>query len=320
MATQDGSVDISAFANPGLSWDNSSDAKKIAAAAAASTGNPYYYGGNVAQPQYTVGGVPTSGENWQPIGSGGNIDVNALLNQLTSPAVSVPKLDYTPPSSAELQGKWKEFLERAAKDPDIVNYYQKLLDQAAGDTRLAIDFLDRDYKMGVRHTSDNLSETLKQLGLISEQEQETLAGNLNKRNIAVTDMGGGKTAYAAGGQPARELGWLNEGQKLRKEAEQRSAGQKIEGMGLGREKGVTSANQQLQQFGTQTAYNKGQDIQSRASNYMGLYNQGQQSDLLSAQIKQQNQIDNPGQSNTRTHINPKSGVWDDNYYATGNTG
>jgi hypothetical protein len=242
-----------------------------------------------------------------PIGSNGAIDVQSLLNTITQPTVQMPGLDYTPPTSSDLQGKWNEFLDRASKDPDIVNYYKTLLDQAAGDTKLAISFLDRDYTTGVRQTSDTLSATLEKLGLTSATEQDTLKNDLNKRQIGLTDVGGGQTAYAVGGQPATELGQLNQTQKLRNEAEQRSAGQKIETMGLTKEKGVTSANQQLQQFGTQIAHDKGTQIENRAQSYMGLYNQGQQNDLLQAQINQNNQTNNP--SPTLTSYNDRLTAW-----------
>ncbi len=113
--------------------------------------------GNVAEAYNTLqrSGAPTAAyqaifpnatQNGQPAfqsSGGGNTNVGDLVNQITTPTVSIPSLDYTPPSSADIQGKWKEFLDRAAKDPDIVNYYQTLLDQAKGDTTLAISALEK---------------------------------------------------------------------------------------------------------------------------------------------------------------------------------
>lgn len=221
--------------------------------------------------------------------------INTLAGQYANniPLPAISSLDFKAPNVSDIDSKWQEFLQRAARDPDIVNYYNNLLEQAKGDTNLAISFLDRDYQMGVRHTGENLTATLQGLGLNFGQEQDTLQNNLNQRGIALTDMGPAQTSgqsaqieYAGGGQPAKELGQLNESQRLRKEAEQRTASQGIEKMGLSRQKGVTSAGQQLQQYGSSLNQGKQQDILNRAQTYFGAYQNKQAADLANQQNQQ----------------------------------
>ena len=244
--------------------------------------------------------------------------INTLAGQYANniPLPQVPSLNFTAPNMGDISSKWQEFLDRAQKDPDIVTYYNNLLEQAKGDTKLAISFLEKDYTMGVRQTTDNLSATLQGLGLTFGNEQDTLKNNLNQRGIALTDMGGGKTEYAAGGVPATELGQLNQSQTLRKEAEQRSASQGIEKMGLSRQKGITSAGQQLQQYGTDLNKNKQSDILNRAGTYYGAWQNQQSADLANKQ-NQQNLSSIMGSSTggERSHINPNTGLYDDNWYA-----
>lgn len=199
--------------------------------------------------------------------------INQLIQQTATniPVPTLPSLDLQLPSGTDLDSKWREFLDRAAKDPDIINYYQNLLDQAKGDTKLAVSFIDRDYTVGTRQVTDNLTATLQKLGLTSQGEQEQLAGNLNQRGIAMTDMGNGQVQYAGGGVAKTEFDRLNETQSLRKEAEQRSARQNIETAGLTREKGVTEANQGLSQEAQRLAKAKQQDILGRGQQYYNIY-------------------------------------------------
>lgn len=208
----------------------------------------------------------------------------------TIPAATVPPLGYTPPTSSEIDAKWKEFLDKASKDPDIVNYYQKLLDQAKGDTAKAKEFLERDYQMGTRQTQENLKASLESLGLTFTKERETLQDTLNKRGIALTQADSGKLMFAGGGRSATELGQLSDSQRLRQEAEERTARQKVEGLGMAREKGLWGAESELARAGLDITKAKETDIAQRAQTYQSMWQAKQSADLLRAQIEQQKQM------------------------------
>lgn len=258
-------------------------------------------------------------------------DILSAINSLTQGVsntpvanATIPTLDFKLPT--DLDAKYKEFLDRASKDPDIIAYYKGLLDNAKGDTDLAKGFLERDYTMGVRKVTDNLSATLKQLGFNFRAEDETLANNLNQRGIAMTDTGDGQVAYAAGGQPGTELGRLKESQTLRQEAEQRTARQGIEGMGLKREQGQTQAGQALRNTALELGQKKSTDIFGRANINFGAFQANEIANANKALADQKNnQMASGGGGGSsggaeRSWINPKTGVWDDNYHATGNMG
>lgn len=210
---------------------------------------------------------------------------NDILSAITALASSVgntpvaeatiPALNFTAPSAGTLDDKYREFLTRASQDPDIINYYKQLLDYAQGDVNLAKQQIENDYQTGVRQTTDTLKGTLKSLGLTFDTEQKSLQDTLNKRGIALTDIGGGKTAYAAGGQPGAELDTLNQSQKLRQEAEQRSASQNIEKMGISRTKSLTTAGQGLRDTALNLKQQQGQDIYGRANINYGAYQSAQ---------------------------------------------
>lgn len=252
-----------------------------------------------------------------------NNDILSLITTLAnqaSPAVpqfNLPTLNYTPPT--DLPAKFQEFLRVASQQPDIINYYNQLLDAAKGDLNTAIGFLENDYKTGVRQVTDTLGNTLEQLGLKNVVEQEQLQDTLNQRGIATTDIGNDRTAYAAGGRPATELGRLNMSQRLRQEAERRTAQQSIENKGITRSKGISSA-----QIGTRDkvlgyGQQKQQDITGRANINFNNYLNEEQNKANQALQNQSNEIAMGGSSSSgnaeRSHINPHTGLWDDNWKA-----
>ena len=231
--------------------------------------------------------------------------INQLITQTATniPVPTLPSLDLALPSGTDLDAKWREFLDRAAKDPDIVNYYQNLLDQAKGDTKLAVSFIEKDYQVGTRQESDILTATLEKLGLTSGQEQEQLADTLNQRGIALTEDNG-KITYAGGGRAATELGNLNTAQRLRKEAEERSARQNIETAGLTREKGITEAGQGLTQTAQTLGKAKQQDILGRGQQYYDIYQNKITSDAQQKMNQQATGVGPSGQSTTGTGEKP----------------
>lgn len=254
--------------------------------------------------------------------------ITNLANQASSavPQFTLPTLNYTAPTG--LPEKYQEFLKLASQQPDIIKYYEDLYNNAKGDLNVAIGFLENDYKVGVRQTTDTLGNTLQQLGLKFGDEQNSLQNNLNQRGIAMTDMGNGKTAYAAGGQPATELGRLNQSQGLRQEAERRTAQQSIENKGIARQKGISTAQQTTRSNVLGYGQQKQQDIAGRANiNYNNYLNEEQNKANQALQQQSNNLAGGSSSSGSRpakTDINPSTGkmygfagaggVWDDNAY------
>lgn len=265
-----------------------------------SSGKYWKVGSSSPAPVYTPPPA-SSGQMSSGLSSGSNGSVLEMINNLVSSTgstevkmPSIPKLDFNFPSGADINAKWKEFLDLASKAPDIVNYYQNLLDQAKGDTELAKGLIEKDYSMGVRQEKDTLTATLEELGLKDLFEAEELQNKLNERGIALTQEAGEQPVYAGGGRAGVEVGRLDETQRLRKEAEIRSSTQQIEKAGLTREKGLTQAGSGLQKYGLELQGDKQSDIMNRASQNFGIYQQGQQADLMKAQLKQQQEMSGGG--------------------------
>jgi hypothetical protein len=221
--------------------------------------------------------------------------IQTLAGQVGSsvPAPTIPTLGYTAPNTSDISAKYQEFLNRAAKDPDIVNYYNQILQQAQGDTNIAQGFLENDYQTGVRNTVENLQGSLKQLGLSFATENKQQEDTLNKRGIALTQDANGKLTYGGGGQSQDEIQQTREGQSLRQEAEKRSAQQSITGLANTLKKGISSTGQQLTQTAQNLQQQKNSDIANRAGTYMGLYSAQQAASANDAANKQQFAMNNP---------------------------
>lgn len=230
-------------------------------------------------------------------------DINSIISNLTSlgknlqgtlPQVSLPSLNLQLPSASDLDSKYQEFLNRAANDPDIVNYYNQLLQQAQGDTQIAQNFLEQDYQTGVRNTIANTTAALQNLGLTFTGENQTQQDTLNKRGIALTEQPNGGNGqplqYAQQGEAGTEKGQLSQSQSLRQEAENRSAQQSITGAGQTLQKGLTSTGQQLTQTAENYAKQKQADVANRAGTYYGIYQTQQAAAANKAAQDQQNSI------------------------------
>ena len=208
--------------------------------------------------------------------------LNTITQQYSNniPIPQLPSLNFQAPSGVDMNAKYKEFLDKAAQDPNIISYYNNLLQKAQGDANIAIGFLEEDYKTGVRQENDNLKATLQSLGLTFGQESKTEADTLNKRGIAMTQdpNNPGMTQYAGGGQAGTELGTLNTSQKLRQEAEARSSGQKVENMGLSRREAITSQGQKLYDTATNLASQKKTDVLNAAGTNYNIYQNQVQAD------------------------------------------
>jgi hypothetical protein len=217
--------------------------------------------------------------------------IQHLAGQVSTaiPAPTIPSLNYTAPNVSDLSSQFQQFLTRASNDPDIVNYYNQLLQQAEGDTTIAENFLEQDYQTGVRNTISNLQGSLKQLGLTNQQNQQAQQDSLNKRGIALTQGPNGQLSYAGGGEAATEVGQTQQQYALQQEAQKRSASQSVTSAASTLQKGITSAGQNLTQTAENLQNQKNTDIMNRANTYQGLYTAQQQAAAQAAAQNQQNQ-------------------------------
>lgn len=225
-------------------------------------------------------------------------------NAATSvPAPTIPTFNYTAPSVSDLSSQYATFLNRAAKDPDIVNYYNQLLQQAGNDTSIAENYLEQDYQTGTRNVIANLTGSLQQLGLQQKQDNQTQQDSLNKRGIALTDQGGGKLAYGAGGEANTEIGQTAQNYQLQQEALQRSSQQNVTGLAQTLQKGISQQGQNLAGTVLTDQYQESNDIGNRAASYMGLYNQQQAAANLAAQNAQSAALNKSGAQASGNYYN-----------------
>lgn len=210
--------------------------------------------------------------------------IQTLANQSAAsvPTPTIPTFNYTAPSVSDLSSQYATFLTRASKDPDIVNYYNQLLQQAQGDTTIAENYLEQDYQTGTRNVITNLTGSLQQLGLKQTQDEQTQQDSLNKRGIALTQGQDGKLAYGGGGQANTEIGQTAQNYALQQEALERSSQQNITGLAQTLNKGISQQGQNLASTALTDQYNESNDIGNRAASYMGLYNSQQAANNLAA--------------------------------------
>lgn len=119
-------------------------------------------------------------------------------------------------------------------------YYLKVAQESRGDFNRAISILDEDYKIGVREakettdtgitrTNENLTSTLKDLGLTFKSEDEAKIDELNRRGMATTEAGLNQPLNVlTEGRGATEIQNLRSSQALRKEAVERAAKRGLE--------------------------------------------------------------------------------------------
>lgn len=188
---------------------------------------------------------------------------------------SIPALQYTAPNVSDLSSQYQGFLTRAAKDPDIVNYYNQLLNTAQGDTNVAIGFLESDYQTGVRNAVQNLQGNLQNLAQSNQVNQVSQQDALNKRGIALTQNANGGEGYAGGGEAQTEVGNTQTQYALQQEAQQRSASQSVNQAASTLQKGTSQANQALTQQVQQYQGQYNTDVATRANTYQTLYDEQQ---------------------------------------------
>lgn len=180
-----------------------------------------------------------------------------FANTVSTPAINN---GYQPVTAPDVTKIYSEIFEKSKP------YYIQLLKESDGDMNRAKAILVEDYKKGVREakeknaieteaTQQQLKADLKTMGIDFQTDQETIIDSLNKRGMAVGQMGPNgefnvlqkseitpttdTTSTIATpvnqnlGRGATELGRLQDSQKLRQEAIQRTASRNIDLLGLG---------------------------------------------------------------------------------------
>ena len=203
--------------------------------------------------------------------------IQTLVNQSATavPVPTIPTLQYTAPSVGDLSSQYQQFLNRAASDPDIVNYYNQLLQTAEGNTQLAINYLNADYQTGVRNTMSNLNANLQQLTATNATTNQGQQDSLNKRGIATTQNADGSLSYAGGGEAGSEVGQTQSQQALQQEAQYRSANQTLQTAAQQNKESISTQNQNLTTQAQTLQGDMNTDVGNRANMYNSLY-MGQQ--------------------------------------------
>lgn len=184
-----------------------------------------------------------NGTQWVPMSSGtANIqnsgDITSALGQIMGSENNVAQVQY-PEGSFDFT-PFKDFYDKAYTE--LAPYYKQLLDEAGGDLNVALTNLDRDYQTGTRTKVEDFISSMDTLGVIMPKEQTSLQGNLNKRGIALTETSNG-LQYAGGGQAKNELMSLNEDQRLRSQAVQRTRQRGLESEAIKKLTGGQTAQQ-----------------------------------------------------------------------------
>lgn len=201
------------------------------------------------------------------------------------------------------------FIKRAMEE--LTPYYTQLLKEADGDVNLAKQRLEEDYKLGVRVAKEDLESNLARLGITFTQEANTMRDNLNKRGIALTQTTpgvAGRTTYAGGGQPQTELSQLTEDQRLRKEAEDRTAQRAAESAGIKKQRGTEDVTRQDQLYREELQRQKEEQAVSRA----GVYSSAEQSQKSAEISKAQAEAAYPTTTQTSSNFMDYYKGWDPN--------
>lgn len=271
----------------------------------------------MAQPprQSVVGGIwtdPDSGTvyqqdnlgRWTPISSGniqntGGLGIQDLLNQIIGSPNSVIQPNY-PAGSFDVT-PFSQFYDQAFKQ--LAPYYKQLLDEAGGDVKVALGNLEQDYQIGKRTKLEDFQASMDKLGITFPQEQTALQGSLNQRGIALTETPSGKLQYAGGGQAATEVGRLNEDQRLRQEALDRTKQRGLESAAITKVRGEQGVQQQYRNITEGLRSEQEQRATQLGGQYQSADISQKQAGIAKAQVEAQ----------TGVSSNNKSGNWMDYY-------
>lgn len=209
-------------------------------------------------------------------------DSRVPLVNTASQFVNIDPSQYALPT----QGDLDKYLQDAFNK--LKPYYDKLLSEAKGDFTEASRRLEYDYQTGSRYNvedttmntqrqQEDLASAMKTLGLTFKGETENKIDALNKRGIALTqdpltgraglpeatpisyDSSGNPVYQGTGGRSGSELSMLSEDQRLRREAEQRTAQRNMQDIGIKSSRTQEGLSQTLQRG----QYDTGRDYQTK---------------------------------------------------------
>lgn len=267
-----------------------------------------------APPQTTVA---TSG---QSTGTGVDPTTQALLDYIKNALAAPQTTTSATPSQtvsinpANLQIQPISTLQKQIlADPKFTAYYDQLLKQVNYDVNEAVRVMNYQYQTGTaqlaqdtalktERTTQDLTSALQALGLQNTKDKNALVDTLNKRGIALVQAGGpqsaatkvadpGSVSYDAqgnpifsgqGGQAGTELTQLSEDQRLRKEAEQRTAQRNLQDIGIAQTRGQQQLEEQKTEAGYAASAKQAKDTASIKSEEQG-------ASLQQAQLAQQQQ-------------------------------
>ena len=225
-----------------------------------------------------------------------NTSISDLMNLImgaqntTQPVYPAGSFDVTP---------FKEFYDKAYIQ--LAPYYKQLLDEAGGDLSVALTNLEKDYQIGKRTTIEDFGATMEKLGVVLPKEQQQLQGTLNQRGIALTENPQGQTTYAGGGQAKTESDILNEDQKLRAEAVQRTRQRGLESAAFSKLAGGESAQQGYRN--TTEAQQK--EHETSATNLGSQFQQADIAQKEAGRMKAETDAKTGGGTTSRPNVNPK---------------
>lgn len=262
------------------------------------------YGPGTTYKDTSSGTIYTLGNDgiWKQASDGSQPANNNSVYDLINQAASTPAQNTLAniPSEVFQTTDPNTFLQKAYEE--LKPYYEKLLTEADGDVERAKTRLEEDWSKGVRQTSEDLTANLAKLGIDFSKEQGSLLDTLNKRGVALTQNPEGGLTYAGGGQAQTEYQQLSEDQKLRKEAEERTARRLTEQAGVTKSRGQEDVTRQDQLYREQLQSQKEQQGVARAGVYQGAEQQ-QKANQLNQSIYGAQTGTSQGTSNTSS-LNP----------------
>lgn len=220
-------------------------------------------------------------------GPGGGAQIaptSTSANLPPSPYLSVPfsEKDFAVPN-------FNDLVKEAFSNPQLVAYYDRLLKENQGDVNLAKQNLTYQYDTGVRYQQEDLTSSMQKLGITFPKETESMVDTLNKRGIALTQGQPGKMNVATEGQGGLEMSRLREDQRLRQEAEQRTAQRGVEALGFQKKTGMESIAKGQRDYQEQLQQEREQKSLQMAGIKQNQMQMEQQAEFNRKQLEAQNQ-------------------------------
>jgi hypothetical protein len=156
-----------------------------------------YYNPQTGQYQsYPVGAAAPQADTTGSGGGGGTTPKQQITQQDTNLGAEIPGVQPNTFNWASETNKAYDSLKA---------FYAKLLEFTQGDLDLAKRVLNYTYDQGMRESQQSFEESTKQQKQLFPQEQETLLGALNKRNVYFSGFGGNERTQLKENQDLRAL-------------------------------------------------------------------------------------------------------------------